>query len=258
MTEQVPETPAPDSPAARRGGGGFWSRLAAITLMLLVLFVAGTLSAVTAMRFVIQGREVLVPEVTGTREEAAGRVLEAAGLALVVDSRRFSAEIPEGGILEQSPRAGRSVKRDRSVRVRVSLGPREFAVPDLKGTSLRSGEMQLSERGLATGSTFYVHTTDGDPGTVVFQYPDPGDTETDPAVDVVVSLGPAAEYFVMPRLVGRTAAETRRAVRDAGFRLSEIPASDLAGGPPGRVVTQQPPAGHRVSRSDSIVVGVSQ
>lgn len=238
--------------------GPLLARVSVILLMMTALLGAGALSAVTAMRFAIQGTEVEVPDLAGTTEsEARARVGEK-GLELVVDSRRFSPVVPDGEVLEQIPRAGSRVKQSRSVRVRISLGERKFAVPDVRGASLRATQLQLVERGLTAGSTLYAHAPAGEPGTVLFQQPAPGDTQPDPAVNVLVSLGPVDQYFVMPVLTGRSLADARARVRDAGFRLSVISDQAQSGGPPGRVVTQQPPAGTRISGSDTIVLGVSQ
>jgi serine/threonine-protein kinase len=226
--------------------------------MVLVLLVAGMLSAVTAMRFAIQGTEVEVPDLAGASETEASQQLSEHGLDMVVDGRRFSPSIPEGGVLEQSPRAGARVKSDRRVRVRISLGEREFAVPDVLGASLRSTELQLEQRGLVTGSTLYAHTSDAEPGVVVFQSPEPGATESDPAVSVLVSLGTPDRYFVMPNFVGGALGEARGRVRDGGFRLSVATQGEPGGGEPGRILTQQPPAGHRIAKDDLIVLGVSR
>jgi serine/threonine-protein kinase len=238
-------------------GNGFWSRLPVVALMVLVLLAAGALSAVTAMRLAIQGREVEVPDLAGTTEREAGLRLDERGLGLIVDGRRFNELVPEGRVFDQLPRAAARVKIDRSVRVRISLGERKFAVPDVRGASLRATRLQLVERGLTPGSTLYSHTREGEAGTVLFQDPDPGANESDPAVSVLVSLGPADQYFVMPALTGRSAAEARIRIRDAGFRLTEIPEAEAGGVPPGRVVRQQPSAGSRVSKDDTIVLGVS-
>lgn len=234
-----------------------WTRLPGIALMVFVLFAAGTLSAVTAMRLAIQGREVQVPDLSGLGESEAERLLVAAGLEMEVDSRRFSSLVPQGVVLDQSPLEGSRVKQDRRVRVRVSLGEREFAVPDIRGASLRSAQLQLVERGLMAGNTLYAHTPDGDPGTVLFQDPAPGETESDPAVNVLVSLGPPDQYSVMPVLTGRAIGEARRLVHDAGFRLREETWPDAGSLRSGRVVTQTPGAGTQVSSNDTIILGVS-
>ena len=50
-----------------------FSRWSSIALMVAILSVAGILSALTAMRFAIRGREVMVPSLVGKTEAEAQR-----------------------------------------------------------------------------------------------------------------------------------------------------------------------------------------
>src|SRR5258705_10694882 len=94
------------APTARSQESQF-SRWSSITLMVAILCVAGILSALTAMRFAIRGREVVVPSLIGTKEDQAADILSRNGLTLkVVSSKRFRTEIPEGHVLEQIPPSG--------------------------------------------------------------------------------------------------------------------------------------------------------
>src|SRR5438093_104769 len=99
-----------------------FSRWSGIVLMVAILGVAGIVSALTAMRFAIRGREVEVPPIAGKTEDQAKDILSRNGLMFKVASSRFSSEIPEGHILEQIPPAGTHLKANRTVRVLVSLG----------------------------------------------------------------------------------------------------------------------------------------
>ena len=72
------------------GSEGRWARLPGVVLMVLVLVVAGLLSALTAMRIVIRGREVEVPELAGMTEPEAAGILASHGLEMKLASRRFS------------------------------------------------------------------------------------------------------------------------------------------------------------------------
>src|SRR5204863_9920924 len=83
-----------------------FSRWSGIVLMIAILCVAGILSALTAMRFAIRGREVVVPSVVGKTEDQAAEILAGNSLHLKVSSKRFSSEIPEGHVLEQIPPRG--------------------------------------------------------------------------------------------------------------------------------------------------------
>src|SRR5688572_7629379 len=110
--EQQHVQPEPESRVSRWSG---------IVLMVAILFVAGILSAMTAMRFAIRGREVVVPEVVGKTQEEAEKLLSDSGLVLKVSSKRFSSDVPEGQIIDQNPPDGTRLKTNRSVRVLVSL-----------------------------------------------------------------------------------------------------------------------------------------
>src|SRR5215831_13384771 len=97
-----------------------FSRWSAIVLMIAILGVAGIVSALTAMRFAIRGREVEVPPLVGKGVDQAKDILTRNGLVFKVASSRFSSEVPEGQILAQIPPAGTRLKTNRTVRVLVS------------------------------------------------------------------------------------------------------------------------------------------
>jgi beta-lactam-binding protein with PASTA domain len=227
--------------------------------MVMVLAVAGMLSAMTAMRFAIRGQEVEVPDLEGMVQIEAMRMLTERGLGFELDSSRFSETIPEGQILSQSPAPGARVKSDRSVRVLLSLGERQFPVPEVAGASFRSAQILLKQRGLSIGNTVYSHTGQGDASTVVYQIPEAGDIGADdPAVNVLVSLGPVEQYYVMPDLTEQVADALVTRMRSEGFRLGEITYFEQVGMLPGRVVGQQPSAGYKISKNDVINLEVSQ
>ena len=236
-----------------------FSRWSGIVLMVAILGVAGIVSALTAMRFAIRGREVEVPPVTGKTADQAKEILSHNGLVLKVASSRFSSEVPEGHILDQIPSTGTRLKVNRTVRVLVSLGERRFAVPNLVGTSLRAAQLTLAQRKLALGKTLYAHTSDGDSSTVVYQTPKPGTQEgSDPSVNILISLGPPAEYFIMPDLIGKSGDLVASRARNEGFRLGKVNVRKYPGVEPGVVIQQKPQAGYRLTKSDIILLDVSQ
>jgi serine/threonine-protein kinase len=227
--------------------------------MVAILCVAGILSALTAMRFAIRGREVAVPSLVGKTEAEAAEILANNGLLLKVSSKRFSSDIPEGQILEQIPSSGTRLKTNRTVKVLLSLGDRRFAVPNLLGTSLRAAQLMLAQRRLTVGNTLYAHTATGEPSTVAYQSPPPGTIEgSDPSVNVLISLGPPAEFFIMPDLIGRPAEIVMARARNEGFRVGKVNYRSYPGVEPGVVIQQKPQAGYRLSKSETIFLDVSQ
>ena len=243
----------------RTGRTGFWARFPVILLMAMVLVVAGLLSAMTAMRFAIRGREIVVPDLTGMTQSEAAELMFDVGLGLDVESSRFSETVPEGKIFEQTPRAAVSVKRDRSIRVLLSLGERRFPVPDVEGNSLRSARMLLDQRGLSVGNTMYAHSDVGEESTVIDQSPPAGNMGgADPSVNVFVSLGRIGDYFIMPDVSGREADDVTESMRSEGFRLAQVTYTSQPGTDRGRILSQEPPAGHKVAKTDIIHLEVSE
>ncbi len=250
-TETIEPVPEPKPTAL--------SRLSGIVLMVAILGLAGILSALTAMRFAIRGREVVVPSLVGKTEAEAQKVLAANDLALKVSTKRFSSNIPEGSIIEQIPVSGTRLKTNRNVKVLVSLGERKFAVPNLVGTSLRAAQLTLAQRRLLLGDTIYAHTPEGDASTVAYQSPPPGTQEgSDPSVHILISLGPADQFYIMPDLIGQAAETVGAKARNEGFRIGKINYRKYPGLGPGVVIQQKPQAGYRLSKSDTILLEVSQ
>src|SRR2546426_343560 len=245
-----------ESDRNREGGFSLWS---SIILMEAILAVAGIVSALKAMRFAIRGREVAIPPLAGKTADEAKEILSHSGLLLKVSTSRFSSKVPEGHILDQIPPSGTRLKLNRTVKVLLSLGERRFAVPNLIGTSLRAAQLTLAQRKLALGNTLYAHISDGDPSTVVYQTPKAGTQEgSDPSVNILISLGPPAEYFIMPDLIGKSADLIGSRARNEGFRLGKMNFRKYPGVEPGVVIQQKPHAGYRLTKSDTVLLDVSQ
>ena len=117
-------------------------------MLALVLLMVALVSALTAMRFAIHGREVAVPWLVGMTPLEAGRTAAGLGLDVVVERQFFSREVAEGRIMSQAPPEGVRVRRGWVVRVAQSLGPQRVAIPDVTGQSERVAELNVRRRGL--------------------------------------------------------------------------------------------------------------
>jgi beta-lactam-binding protein with PASTA domain len=109
------------------------------------------------------------------------------------------------------------------------------------------------------GNTLYTHTLEGDASTVVYQSPQPGTQEgTDPSVNILISLGAPAQYFVMPDLIGKPAELAASRARNEGFHIGKMNFRNYPGVESGVVIQQKPQAGYRLTKSDVISLDVSQ
>jgi beta-lactam-binding protein with PASTA domain len=230
-------------------------------LVLLLVFLS---SALLAMRFAIQGREVRVPRLTGLTPQEAERVANSDGLVLSVESRFYSSSVPQGHIVSQSPAPEATVRRGWKVRVAESLGPQRAAVPNLLGQSQHAAGINISRRGLETGVVGAIHLPGAPPETVVSQNPPPDATEvSSPKVSLIFSAPDNARYYVMPNFVGKPLAEASAALQKAGFTLGKVQHLSTVEGsnvsnPAETVLRQYPQAGHKVAAGAAISFDVQK
>jgi eukaryotic-like serine/threonine-protein kinase len=229
-----------------------------MAVLLFILSSVAFLSALTAMRFAVQGREVAMPDIVGKGAVPAQQILHGRGVGMKVEDRIFS-NLPLDTIVRQSPPPNVRVKTGQSAHVVLSLGPQKVTIPRLQDRSLRAAQVELLRGGMQLGEVSSAYLPGDGADTVTEQDPAPGNTEvTGPHVDLLVSLGPRPAAYVMPELTGLPIGEAQSKLGSAGLRLSKLtpePASDSAAG---TVVGQTPARGQRVDSSSTIELQVAE
>jgi beta-lactam-binding protein with PASTA domain len=192
-------------------------------LMVLLLLVVALVSALTTMRLAIQVREVKVPDLRNKTPADAKRVAELDGLASEVDSNYYSATVPEGKVLSQTPAVGTLVRRGWEVRLALSLGPQRVTIPQVVGKSDRAAAISIAERGLQLSSTDNVQLSGMESGQVVAQDPPANATDVSaPKVSLLVAQSPSPQAFVMPNFVGQPLGTVTNALESASFVVGKI------------------------------------
>lgn len=218
----------------------------------LVLFQLGMLA------FVRSGSDTRVPDLVGLDVAAARSALEAVGFTGVPETDVYSAEFSEGAVVEQRPPAGRVLRKGRKVWLTVSRGLRKAAVPSLAGLSYRQAGIALGQEKLVAGAVSRIHQGDVRRGAVIAQDPPAGAAVAEGGhVNLLVSLGPAPEAYVMPDLAGRPLRDVESLLERHGLHLGEktvlIDRSVL----PGTVLEHEPGPGRRIRSGDGVDVVVS-
>ncbi len=127
--------------------------------------------------------EVVVPDVRDLDKEEARAVLEDEGLRVRLRERESDEEADT--VIETDPRAATSVAVDSLVTVFFSDGPEE--VPSVVGKQEDAARQAIDDAGF-TASVEYDSETRAEPGTVLDQTPDAGETLSQgAAVTIVVS-----------------------------------------------------------------------
>jgi beta-lactam-binding protein with PASTA domain len=224
-------------------------------LLVFILASAAFLSAITAMRIAIHGREVTMPNLVGKSVSEASGMLRSRGLVLRVADRVYS-DLPINVVVRQTATAGLLMKVSQQAHVVLSLGQRQLEIPLLEGNSLRVSRIELLRSGLQVGEVSSVTMPNIVADTVVLQTPRPGAGAATPRVDVLVSQGARDAAFVMPHLVGMNEVDAQHRLDVAGLRrkVNYVTAPQW---PHGTVVDQVPLGGGRVSAAATIELTVA-
>jgi beta-lactam-binding protein with PASTA domain len=192
-------------------------------LMGLLLLVVALVSALTAMRLAIKVREVKVPDLQNKTPAEAKRLAEQDGLAAQVDSNYYSAIVPEGRVMSQTPAGGTLVRRGWGVRLALSLGPQRVTIPRVVGKSDRAAAISIAERGLQLSSTDNVQLPGSEAGQVIAQDPPANATGVSaPKISVLVAQSPSAQAFVMPSFIGQPLGSVTINLQKAGFSVGKV------------------------------------
>jgi len=229
--------------------------LSRMTLLVFILASAAFLSAITAMRVAIHGREVTMPNLVGTNVSEASKMLLSRGLMLRVADRIYSDQ-PINVVVRQTPPAGLLMKVSQQAHVVLSLGQRQLQIPLLEGNSLRASRIELLRLGLQVGEVSGVTMAEQTVDTIVIQNPKPGAGAATPRVDVLISQGPRETAYVMPHLVGMNEidAQHRLDVTQLRRKVNYVSAPQW---PHGAVIDQSPLAGARLPATATIELTVA-
>jgi serine/threonine-protein kinase len=226
-------------------------------LLVFILAAAAFLSAVTAMRFAIQGREVTMPNLAGKSSADALAILQGRGLQLKVVDRVYN-ELPANAVVRQSPPEGERMKVAQNAHVVLSLGPQNVAAPALLGESLRVARIQLLQAGLQMGEVTTYGTSATLNDTILQQTPLPGTKATSPRVDLLVAQGVSSASYVMPWLVGMNLPEADRLLASGGLKATKTTFAPSPQWPKGAITEQTPGPGSKITNESAIEMVVAQ
>jgi serine/threonine-protein kinase len=221
------------------------------------LLLTYVLFAAASMRIALKTREVAVPALTGKSVNDATVLLADAGLNLrVEEGRRSDPKVPAGQILSQEPEPGVRTRRERSVKVWVSSGPRASIVPALLGESERTAQLRVKQDGIELGEVAEIRSAEYPSDAVIAQTP-PAKSNA-PRVALLVNRAERGATYVMPDLIGVNGARAADLLRARAFRVTVVGDHPYPGVPAGIVLRQNPQAGFQISPGEPISIEVSR
>lgn len=221
------------------------------------LLLTYVLFAAASMRVALKTREVAVPALTGKSVNDATVLLADAGLNLrVEEGPRSDPKVPAGQILSQEPEPGVRMRRERSVKVWVSSGPRASIVPALLGESERTAQLRVKQEGIELGEVAEIRSAEYPSDAVIAQTPPPKSNA--PRVALLVNRAERGATYVMPDLIGVNGARAADLLRARAFRVTVVGDHPYPGVPAGIVLRQNPQAGFQISPGEPISIEVSR
>jgi serine/threonine-protein kinase len=225
-------------------------------LLYLVLFFA---AAVASSQIIFRGEFVTLPDLSGKTVEEARAALAPKRITPSIQAYRFDARVEKGRIIQQDPARGSRIKPRRSVKIVVSEGNEQVAVPKLEGRSLEAAAQSLKAGGLRRGRVSQFHTDRVAAGRIIAQSPAAeARVGRNSAVDFLVGQGARETRYVMPDLIEKNAQKVTGTLTVLGFIVDDVHYSYYPGLEPGVVLRQSPVHGSRIQTNTRIALEVSK
>jgi beta-lactam-binding protein with PASTA domain len=226
-----------------------------VLLYILLFFAAANVFS----QLILRAELINVPDLSGRSLEEARTLLASKKIIVSIQEFRFDGRVERGRIVSQDPAKGSRLKPRRTVRVIVSRGNEQMAVPSVVGRSLEQAVPLLKTSGLRRGRISQIHTPRAAAGRILAQNPPPGDVaDKTSTVDILVSRGEAEERFIMPDLIAKNAAVVIRKLKDLEFLKIERSSVYYPDAGSGIIVNQSPIAGSLILKRNQINLEVSR
>ena len=228
-------------------------RLLKLFTTAVMVAVLGVLTAVIVVRLTVTREGVVVPDLLGKDLVAALELSNKQGLSLKVADRAFSTSTPNNHIISQDPRPGSWMRPEAIIRVVVSKGIGELAMPDVHGMPWREAKSTLERHGLHVGEIYRVHSAHGARDYVIAQSPPAASRiMKGGTVALLASDGPWPVSYIMPDLRDQPQYVANEMAAAIGLRVERVRYMDRPEAHAGSVIMQQPAPGSRVMAGQGV------
>lgn len=195
--------------------------------------------------------------VVGMSIEDAERALISANIPYVLDhvnDDTINADI----VISQSYEKGDMIPADMKVKIVVSMGKEEVAVPNVVGYEVGQAETLLGDAELGVTHA-YEYSPDVEKDHVISQ--DPVGTQMvakGTKIKIVISNGPEVKETEVPDLRGKTQQEADATLGNAKLKLGNVTEENSPTVPVGQVISQSTSAGTKVMEGSSVDITISK
>lgn len=195
---------------------------------------------------------VQMPNLIGKKIDDAEKIIIQNKLRLAKFTELYSEKVPEGFVINQSPRPNQMVKKGRDVFLTISKGTLVLFVPNLIGKNIRQGRIDLNSVGLEVGKINYRNDERFGVDTIVDQSPLPSTkVPYGQVVDLVVSNG-SVNNVKVPYLEGLNLDNAIKLLNESQLAIGTIQYIDNQTYLPNTVLHQSITGGALVSKGTKI------
>ncbi|NXY92912.1 Stk1 family PASTA domain-containing Ser/Thr kinase [Streptomyces sp. BR123] len=266
QTSMLPPMPPGDGGYGDQGHGGYdqghgrrqnQKKSKASTILLVTAGVLVLVGAILIGRSLFNGgadNRPVVPKLIGETFEQAQKNADNVGLKVEKTADEPCDNQPKGNVCKQDPAPDTRADEGSTVKLTISSGAPQVAVPNVVNISFEEAEKALKEKGFAVEKK--TQDSDRTPGTVLDQSPKNGQAQKGSTVTLTVAKEPAKS--TMPDLLGATKEEAVKRLTNAKLKLGSTTEIDSPGAPPKTVVQQQYNPGEQLAPGTTVNVSISK
>lgn len=232
-------------------------KIASTIVGLIILFVL-TLIITNVVMEAVTPKEVLMPNLVGLTKEEAQAKAEELKLEFEVKEERYDTETEAGKIMIQEPpyKENYNVKEKSKITVVVSLGQKIVIVPKVTGMTLEEATTALENEDLIVVSE--EEFNDKIEAGYVISQDVPENTEVGAGSTVTIKVSKGEEKSIVPNLEGMTEEEAKKAIKEAGLKLTATLTEEDTTKNNGEVLKQSLNAGDEVKKDSNITITVNK
>lgn len=169
--------------------------------------------------------------------------------------QEYNSSYPAGTIFQQSPAAGRTVKEQQKITLKVSLGTEYVTLPDVSGSDKATAKQILTDLGVSVVTKRETNDSVGE-GTVIRTEPSAGNQVEGGSTVILYVAKPSVDTSVIvPAVEGMDEGKARSELRALNLVTKVV--EQASEQPAGTVLLQNPSAGTVTSINGVVILYVS-
>ena len=171
----------------------------------------------------VDSDEVYLQDVRGELLYLGKKILNEQDFRVEVHMVPYDENSTPGTIIKMFPRPFTKIKTNRIIKLSVLEHPSDITIPNLKGLSLRSAKIKLSEFNLKLDTVLNEFNSNYSQDLVSFQMPREGRiVKLGHKVTLGVSKGGPPDFYIVPDLIGKSFEAAGKIISDSGLRLGTV------------------------------------